>query len=104
MEDSAMRPESHLSEEQLFLLSERSTSAHQEEVPGAIEWIEHIGHCELCNKRMSAQRELAATLAQLRMARMSLNPQCHSDEVFLKLSAGLLPDSEKNTLLWHIAQ
>ena len=99
-----MRPESHLSEEQLFLLSERSTSAHQEEVPGAIEWIEHIGHCELCNKRMSAQRELAATLAQLRMARMSLTPQCHSDEVFLKLSAGLLPDSEKNTLLWHIAQ
>src|SRR5258708_25603889 len=104
MEDSAMRPESHLSEEQLFLLVERSTSPRQEEVPGATEWMEHVGHCELCSKRISAQRELVAKLAQLRMARISLTPQCHSDEAFLKLSAGLLPDSEKNTLLWHVAK
>jgi CHAT domain-containing protein len=99
-----MRPESHLSEEQLFLLVERSTSPRQEEVPGATEWMEHVGHCEFCSKRISAQRELVAKLAQLRMARISLTPQCHSEEAFLKLSAGLLPDSEKNTLLWHVAK
>src|SRR5258708_18562880 len=104
MDDSAMGPESHLSEEQLFLVVERSTSPRQEEVPGATEWMEHVGHCELCSKRISAQRELVAKLAQLRMARISLTPQCHSDEAFLKLSAGLLPDSEKNTLLWHVAK
>ena len=100
-----MRPQFHLSEEQVFILGEKSISRSEGQMPEEVaKWMEHLQYCDLCHQRVSGHRELVAKLAQLPIGKQSLSPNCPSEESFLKLSEGVLPDSEKTALLQHACE
>ena len=97
-----MRPESHLS--RTTILAQREVDIRtQEEVPGAIEWIEHCRALRTLQRTNVCTARTRCDARPIANGKMSLNPHATRTRSSCS-SAGLLPNSEKNTLLWHVAE